>query len=107
MRFEQLVNESTIDQNDILNDVEEMLTRAKARGYTKLSTQAVLKKMQSIGYSVDLQSLLRLLVGIASVGTANEKEITLDTALPDSPDKQKDAGVVSKLASNQIKKAVK
>lgn len=107
MRFEQLVNESTVDQSDLLNDVEELLTRAKARGYTKLNTQSVFNKIQSIGYSIDMQSLLRLLVGITSVGTANEKEITLDTALPDSPDNKKDAEVVSKLASKQIKKGVK
>jgi len=105
MRFSDLV-ESTVEQDDIANDLEEIITRAKARGYTKLNTPSVLSKLQTMGYSVDIISLKSLLKDIKSVGAASDTEITLDTAVPDSPnaDKEKDKDTVSKLANKQIKK---
>ena len=109
MRYLDLVVESTTDQADIVNDLEELITRAKARNFVKISTPAVLAKLQSMGYSVDMASLKTLLSNIQSVGSANDTEVTLDTALPDSTDSQKqdNADVVSKLASKQIQKGTK
>jgi hypothetical protein len=105
MRFSDLV-ESTVEQGDIANDLEELITRAKARGYTKLNTPSVLSKLQSMGYSIDMISLKSLLKNIKSVGAASDTEVTLDTAVPDSPntDADKDKETVSKLASKQLKK---
>jgi hypothetical protein len=105
MRFSDLV-ESTVEQGDIANDLEELITRAKARGYTKLNTPSVLSKLESMGYSIDMISLKSLLKNIKSVGAASDTEVTLDTAVPDSPnaDADKDKATVSKLANNQLKK---
>lgn len=109
MRYLDLVIEGTTDQANIVNDLEELITRAKARNFVKISTPAVLAKMQAMGYSVDMTSLKQLLTNIQSVGSANDTEVTLDTALPDSTDSQKkdNADVVSKLASKQIQKGTK
>lgn len=105
MKYSDLV-ESTVEQEDIVNDLEELITRAKARGYTKLNTPSILNKMQSMGYSVDMLILLQLLKDIQSVGSANDNEVTLDTAVPDSPNTsaEKDKATVSKLANKQLKK---
>jgi|TARA_B110000503_G_C7144676_1_gene412400 hypothetical protein len=109
MKYLDLLDEATTEQSDIVNDLEELITRAKARDFTKLSTPAVLAKMQAMGYSVDMSSLKSLLNNIQSVGSANDTETTLDTALPDSIDSQKQASadVVSKLANKQVMKGVK
>ena len=109
MRYLDLVVESTTDQADIVNDLEELITRAKARNFVKISTPAVIAKLQDMGYSVDMTSLKALLSNIQSVGSTNDTEVTLDTAIPSSPDSQKKASadVVSKLASKQIQKGTK
>ena len=105
MRFTELV-ESTVEQEDIANDLEELVTRAKARGYAKINTPSILSKMQAMGYSVDMFSLLKLLKDIQSVGAANDIEVTLDTAVPDTSntDAEKDKATVSKLANQQLRK---
>ena len=78
-----LINEVICeDQSDILNDLEEMITRAKANGKFKIPTNMVLAKLRAIGHSIDITSLMDLLATITSVGSANKKDITLDTALP-------------------------
>ena len=46
------------DQMDILNDLEELITRAKANGKFKIPTNMVLSKLRAMGHSVDIQSLL-------------------------------------------------
>jgi hypothetical protein len=109
MKYSDLIIESTTDQDDIVNDLEELITRAKARNFVKISTPAVFAKMQAMGYSVDMTSLKQLLSNIQSVGSANDTEVTLDTAIPDSIDSQKqdNADVVSKLANKQIQKGKK
>ena len=109
MRYADLFVESTTDQSDIVNDLEELITRAKARNFTKISTPAILAKLQAMGYSVDMTSLKNLLTNIQSVGSANDTETTLDTALPVSTDSQKQASAatVSKLADKQIQKGIK
>ena len=100
MRFADLLE----DQTDILNDVEELITRAKSRGFTKLSTSTILSKLEAAGYSITLRDLVSLLNGIKSVGSANKVEITLDTALPPDSQEDSDKKVVSKLAAKQLKK---
>lgn len=109
MKYLDLVVESTTDQADIVNDLEELITRAKARNFVKISTPAVLNKLKAMGYTVDMISLKSLLSNIKSVGSATDTEVTLDTALPDSTDSQKtdNAKVVSNLASKQIQKGTK
>lgn len=102
MRLIELLREST-DQTDILNSVEELIVRLKAREMTKVKTPAILAKLKSAGYVIDMASLVDLLNKIESVGSANGVETVLDTALPDSP-KQKDDQTVSKLASKQLNK---
>ena len=42
------------DQGDILNDLEELLTRAKANQKTKVPTNMVLSKLRAMGHSIDL-----------------------------------------------------
>lgn len=100
MRFTELISEFT-SQEDILNDLEELIVRSKARGFTKISTPMVKGKLEAYGHSVDMNSLLDLLQTIASVGSANSETITFDNALPAAP-KQKDNDTVSKMASKQI-----
>ena len=109
MKYSDLIVENTTDQADIVNDLEELITRAKARNFVKISTPAVLAKLQDMGYSVDMTSLKALLSNIQSVGSTNDTEVTLDTAIPSSPDSQKKASadVVSKLASKQLQKGTK
>lgn len=102
MRFTDLISEST-SQEDILNDLEELIVRSKARGFTKISTPMVKGKLEAAGYSLDMNSLLDLLQTIASVGSANAETITFDNALPAAP-KSKDNDTVSKMASKQIAK---
>lgn len=97
-----LISEAT-EQEDILNDLEELIVRSKARGFTKISTPMIKSKLEAQGYSVDMNSLLDLLQTIASVGSANAETITFDNALPASP-KSKDNDTVSKMASKQIAK---
>ncbi len=80
-----LINEVLFeDQGDILNDLEELLTRAKANQKTKIPTNMVLAKLRAMGHSVDVTSLMDMLATITIVGGANKKDITLDTALPRS-----------------------
>ena len=91
------------DQMDILNDLEELITRAKANGKFKIPTNMVLSKLRAMGHSVDIQSLLDMLPTITSVGTSNKKDITLDTALPRSNAGPEDE-TVSKMAKKQMSK---
>jgi|TARA_B100001094_G_scaffold94480_1_gene90432 hypothetical protein len=91
------------DQSDMLNDLEELLTRAKANLKTKIPTNMVLSKLRAMGYSIDITSLIDLLATITIVGSANKKDITLDTALPRS-DAEPEDQTVSKMAQKQIDK---
>jgi len=91
------------DQMDILNDLEELITRAKANGKFKIPTNMVLAKLRAMGHSVDIQSLLDMLPTITSVGNSNKKDITLDTALPRS-DADPEDETVSKMAKKQMSK---
>jgi len=91
------------DQGDILNDLEELLTRAKANMKTKIPTNMVLSKLRAMGYSIDITSLIDMLATITIVGAANKKDITLDTALPRS-DAEPEDETVSKMAQKQIDK---
>ena len=94
------------DQGDILNDLEELLTRAKANMKTKIPTNMVLAKLRAMGYSVDVTSLMDMLATITIVGGANKKDITLDTALPRSDAGPEDQ-TVSKMAQKQLDKDMK
>ena len=99
-----LINEViSEDQVDILNDLEELITRAKANGKFKIPTNMVLAKLRAMGHSVDIQSLLDMLPTITSVGNSNKKDITLDTALPRSNADPEDE-TVSKMAKKQMSK---
>tara|TARA_B100002019_G_C21208922_1_gene568282 strand:- start:156 stop:470 length:315 start_codon:yes stop_codon:yes gene_type:complete len=91
------------DQGDVLNDLEELLTRAKANLKTKIPTNMVLAKLRAMGYSIDITSLIDMLATITIVGSANKKDITLDTALPRS-DAEPEDQTVSKMAQKQINK---
>ena len=102
-----LINEVLFeDQADVLNDLEELLTRAKANMKTKIPTNMVLAKLRAMGYSIDITSLIDLLATITIVGSANKKDITLDTALPRSNAEPED-DTVEKMASKQISKDMK
>jgi len=94
------------DQTDILNDLEELLTRAKANMKSKISTNMVLSKLRAMGHSVDVESLMDMLATITIVGSANKKDITLDTAIPRS-DADPEDQTVSKMAQKQISKDMK
>ena len=94
------------EQGDILNDLEEMLTRAKANMKTKVPTNMVLAKLRAMGYSVDIVSLIEMLATITIVGAVNKKDITLDTALPRS-DADPEDKTVSNMAQKQIDKDMK
>jgi hypothetical protein len=99
-----LINEVLFeDQVDILNDLEEVITRAKANGKTKIPTNMVLAKLRAMGHSISIQSLLDMLPTITSVGTSNKKDVTLDTAIPRS-DAGPEDNTVSKMAQKQIQK---
>ena len=91
------------DQGDILNDLEELLTRAKANQKTKVPTNMVLSKLRAMGHSIDIVSLIEMLATITIVGAANKKDITLDTALPRSDADPEDT-TVKKMAQKQIQK---
>jgi hypothetical protein len=97
-----LVSEST-QQKKILNDLEELIVRSKARGFTKISTPMIKSKLEAQGYTLDIDSLVSMLQNIAIVGSANAETITFDSALPTSPENKKD-DTVSKMASKQIAK---
>ena len=97
---EVIVNE---DQEDILNDLEELITRAKANGKFKIPTNMVLAKLRAMGYSISIQDLLDLLPTITSVGSSNKKDITLDTAVPRSNAEPED-DTVEKMAKKQMQK---
>ena len=93
------------DQGDILNALEEILTRAKANMKTKVPTNMVLAKLRAMGYSIDITSLIDMLATITIVGSANKKDITLHTALPRS-DADPEDQTVSKMAQKQIDKDI-
>jgi hypothetical protein len=102
-----LINEVILeDQNDILNDIEEYIVRAKARGFTKISTPTLLAKIRSSGYSIDNTSFMNLIRTISSVGSVNKAEIKLDSAISTTP-QNKDDNTVSNMAAKQIKKGMK
>ena len=65
----------------------------------------VLSKLRSMGYSVDITSLIDMLATITIVGSANKKDITLDTALPRS-DADPEDKTVSNMAQKQIDKDI-
>ena len=94
------------DQTDILNDLEELLTRAKANKKVKVPTNMVLSKLRAMGHSIDISSLMDMLATITIVGSANKKDITLDTAIPRSDAGPEDE-TVSKMAQKQIDKDMK
>jgi len=94
------------EQGDILNDLEEIITRAKANGKFKIPTNMVLAKLRAVGHVVDISSLMDLLTTITSVGSSNKKDITLDTALPRS-DADPEDSTVSDMAKKQISKDIK
>jgi len=99
-----LINEVICEnQDDILNALEEMITRAKARGQIKVPTNMLLAKLRAMGFSIDIKSLLDLLPTITSVGSSNKKDVTLDTALPRS-DADPEDDTVSKMAKKQMQK---
>lgn len=102
-----LINEVICeDQEDILNDLEELLTRAKANLKSKIPTNMVLSKLRAMGHSIDIQSLMDMLTTITIVGNANKKDITLDIAIPRS-DADPEDQTVSKMAQKQISKDMK
>ena len=104
MRYSQLIEYTK--QDNLLNDIEEYIVRSKARGFSKINTQSLLRKMQMSGYSIDEESLLDLLNRIETVGSADSQEITLASALPDSPDQEpgEEDDTVRKLADKQLKR---
>jgi hypothetical protein len=104
MRFHDLV-ETTV-QDDLVNDVEEFVVRAKARNFSKISTPTLLAKLKASGYTLNMESLLDILNKIEIVGSVNRNEITLDIAIPTNK-VQKDDDTVSKMAANQIKKGMR
>lgn len=106
MRLSDLV-ETTTEQNDLLNTIEEMIVRSKARGFSKMSTPTMLAKLNSLGYVIKMENLLELLTTVASVGSANNKIITLDIAIPDRPQNDDGKEQVKKLASKQLMKGRK
>jgi len=103
MRLYDLI-ETTTEQDDLLSNIEEMIVRAKARGFTQMSTPTILAKLESMGYVVEMENLLELLGTISSVGSANKEIIKLDTALPPSPEDEKGKEQVQKMASKQLMK---
>jgi len=100
MLINEVISES---QDEVLNSLEELITRAKANGKSKINTNMVLAKLHAMGYSIDIASLLDLLRSITSVGSANKKDITLDIAIPRS-NADPDDDTVSKMASKQLTK---
>ena len=64
MLINEVLNE---DQSDILNYLEELLTRAKANMKTKIPTNMVLAKLRAMGYSIDITSLIDMLATITIV----------------------------------------
>lgn len=90
----------TEGQDYVLNGIEELIVRAKARGATSLKTPALMAKLEASGYFVDMKSLVRMLNSIDAVGSANREEVKLDSALP--VDVEKDDQTVSKMASKQL-----
>ena len=51
-----LINEVICEnQDDILNALEEMITRAKARGQIKVPTNMLLAKLKAMGFSIDIK----------------------------------------------------
>lgn len=102
-----LINEViSEDQSDILNDIEEYIVRAKARGFTKISTPTLLAKLQSSGYSIDNSSFMNLVRTISAVGSVNKIEIKLNSAIPANTQDKEDK-TVSNMAAKQIKKGMK
>jgi len=99
-----LVNEviTTEGQDYVLNGIEELIVRSKARGMTSIKTPALLAKLQSSGYYLEMKSLVRMLNSISAVGSANKQEVKLDSALPTETDPTDDT--VSKMASKQLSK---
>ena len=91
------------EQDEVLNALEEIITRAKANGKIKIPTNMVLAKLHAMGYSIDIKSLLDLLPTITSVGSSNKKDITLDTAIPRSNADPED-NTVAKMAKKQMQK---
>lgn len=100
MRAAELLHEG---QSYVLNGIEELVVRAKARGITKLNTSALLAKLEAGGYFIDMSSLIELLNTIDAVGSANENEVILTNALPPDADEEND-DTVSKMASKQLTK---
>jgi len=99
----EVISES---QDEVLNDLEEIVTRALANRKSKISSQMTLAKLHNMGYSISMDAMIDLLKTITTVAGANQDTITLDIALPHSKaDPQDDT--VSKMAAKQLKKDMK
>ena len=59
-----------------------------------------------VTYCIDITSLIDMLATITIVGSANKKDITLDTAIPRS-DADPEDQTVSKMAKKQVSKDMK
>ena len=99
----EVISES---QDEVLNDLDELITRAIANRKSKISSDMLLAKLHSMGHSVSMDSMIDLLKTITTVAGANQDTVTLDISLPHSKAAPED-DTVSKMASKQLKKDMK
>jgi hypothetical protein len=75
MRFDDLLQEA--DQRFVVDELEDLLVRNKARGFKNISTPLLKDKLEAMGYVVDMNSLVRMLGNIPIVGNVDANTIEL------------------------------
>ena len=75
MRIREILKEDY--QSELVSDLTDVLLGAKGKGIKTLPTAALVQQLQQMGYSVDPDSLVEILVDNPAVETATPISVTL------------------------------
>lgn len=102
MRAKEFLYEDYADR--LASDLDNLLIGAKGSGATSIQTQALVDRMQNMGYSVDINNIMSMLQANPNVMSATPQQISLTSEDDTSVDDQDDsANRVSDMAQKASK----
>jgi hypothetical protein len=110
MRFIEIITESSIAIDNMRNDVINLLTAMSASGISSIATNQLLIDLQSLGYTIDDETIIDILSDISIVASANSETIDIATSAGDQLKsrhvEKSDVDVVDKRAKAQARKGL-
>lgn len=85
MRYHQLVLESAYIE-DLKDEILNLLTIASARGIKNLRTSFLVKDLQSLGFEVDIDTIVSAMDDIEIVSSADKNKIQISSSPSDKQD---------------------